>query len=140
MSLQQLPRRISLDFRDVFSKGFQFDHIGAESRIEDGLMTLREFRMKGSAADVQMSGALDLARETQKLTVRVVPGIGGTASTALVLVNPAIGVATAIANSVLKNPLGQIFAYEYSVTGSWNDPKVAKLTRATLPGAENTTP
>jgi len=38
---------------------------------------------------------------------------------------------------VLKNPLGQIFAFEYTVTGSWTDPKVAKATRT---GAENTTP
>ena len=29
MSLQMLPRRISLDFRDVFSKGFQFDRIAS---------------------------------------------------------------------------------------------------------------
>jgi uncharacterized protein YhdP len=137
MSLQAIPKRIGLDFRDVFSKGFQFDHIGAEARVEGGTMALREFRMRGSAAEVQMSGSVDLARETQNLHVRVIPGIGDTASTALVFVNPAVGVAAAIAQRVLKNPLGQIFAFEYSVTGSWADPKVAKVART---GAENNTP
>jgi len=137
MSLQALPRRISLDFRDVFSKGFQFDHIGAEAKLDDGVMAIKEFRMRSSAAEVQMSGDLDLARETQNLRVRVIPGIGDSASTALVLVNPAVGVAAAIAQRVLKNPLGQIFSFDYSVTGNWSDPKVAKVLK---PGAENVIP
>ena len=33
MSLQALPRRVTLDFRDVFSKGFQFDRINAAARM-----------------------------------------------------------------------------------------------------------
>jgi uncharacterized protein (TIGR02099 family) len=139
MSLQALPRRIALDFSDVFSKGFQFDHIGAEARIEDGLMGIKEFRMRGSAAEVQMTGEVDLARETQNLNVRVVPGLGDSAATALVIVNPVAGVAAAIAQRVLKNPLGQIFAYDYAVTGTWSDPKVAKVS-APRPGPETSTP
>jgi uncharacterized protein YhdP len=130
MSLQQLPRRIGLDFSDVFSKGFKFERIDAEGRVDKGVMALKEFRMQGSAADVEMSGDVDLARETQNLRVRIIPGIGDTASTALVLVNPAVGVAAAIAQRVLKNPLGQIFAYEYGVTGAWTDPKVARISTA----------
>jgi uncharacterized protein YhdP len=130
MSLQQLPRRIGLDFSDVFSKGFKFERIDAEGRVDKGVMALKEFRMQGSAADVEMKGDVDLAHETQNLRVRIVPGLGDTASTALVLVNPAVGVAAAIAQRVLKNPLGQIFAYEYGVTGGWTDPKVARISTA----------
>ena len=139
MSLQQLPRRIGLDFSDVFSKGFKFERIDAEGRVDKGVMALKEFRMQGSAADVEMSGDVDLARETQNLRVRIIPGIGDTASTALVLVNPAVGVAAAIAQRVLKNPLGQIFAYEYGVTGAWTDPKVARISSA-RPEAEKVVP
>ena len=42
---------------------------------------LREFRMAGPAAEVAMSGQVDLAHETQDLKLRVVPSLGGTAST-----------------------------------------------------------
>ena len=130
MNLQALPRRITLDFRDVFSKGFKFDRIDAVSRIERGSMQLKEFRMSGPAADVAMSGQVDLQHETQNLKLRVIPSLGGTASTAVALVNPVAGVAAAIAQRVLKNPLGQIFAYEFQVSGSWIEPKVEKLTSA----------
>lgn len=126
MSLQMLPKRLTLDFRDVFSKGFQFDRIAAAGDIERGVMKLRDFNMRGSAADVEMTGEVDLARETQNLQVRVVPQLGDTASTVLALINPLLLFPAAIAQRILKDPLGHIFAFNYTITGSWTDPKVAK--------------
>jgi len=122
-----LPRRIALDFRDVFSKGFQFDHIGSSVEIERGVMALKEFHMRGPAADVHMAGQVDLSLETENLTVKVIPQFGDSASTVVGLLNPVVGVATLIAGRLLNNPLGQIFAYRYAITGTWSDPKVEKL-------------
>jgi uncharacterized protein (TIGR02099 family) len=133
MSLQALPRRIALDFRDVFSKGFQFDRIVSHGQIDGGVIRVREFRMRGPAAEVEMSGEADLAHETQDLRVRVVPSLGDSAAVGIGIVNPVAGVAAAIAQRILKNPLGQIFAYDYSVTGSWAEPKVAKILPPPLP-------
>ena len=126
MSLQALPRRLTLDFRDVFSKGFQFDRIAAAADIQRGMMKIRDFKMRGSAADVDMSGEVDLARETQNLRVRVVPQLGDTASTVIGLINPLLMFPAAIAQRILKDPLGHIFAFNYTVSGGWADPKVAK--------------
>ena len=126
MSLQALPRRLSLDFRDVFSKGFQFDEIAAAGDVERGLMTLKDFHMRGSAADVEMTGEVNLAKETQNLSVRVLPSLGDSASTVLAFINPLLVFPAAIAQKILKDPLGHIFAFNYSITGSWSDPKVAK--------------
>ena len=127
MSLQALPRRITLDFSDVFSKGFRFDRIASAAQVESGVLKLKEFRMRGSAADVEMTGQADLAQETQELRVRILPSLGDSAALGLTLVNPVAGVAAAIAQRILKNPLGQIFAFDYSVSGPWSDPKVIKL-------------
>jgi uncharacterized protein (TIGR02099 family) len=133
MNLQALPRRIALDFRDVFSKGFRFDRIDAASRINKGLMEIQEFHMRGPAADVAMAGEVDVAHELQELKVRVVPSLGGSASTVVGIVNPIAGVAAAIAQHVLKNPLGQIFSHEFEVSGTWSDPKVIKRSVAPAP-------
>jgi uncharacterized protein (TIGR02099 family) len=127
ISLQALPRRISLDFRDVFSKGFQFDRIASSAQIDRGELKLKEFRMRGSAAEVEMTGEVNLARETQDLRVRVLPSLTDSAALGIGIVNPVAGVAAAIAQRILKNPLGQIFAYDYLVTGTWSDPKVEKI-------------
>lgn len=127
MSLQMLPRRLTLDFRDVFSKGFQFDRITSNMAIERGVMALKDFHMNGPAADVAMSGQVDLSLETQNLNVKVIPQLGDTASTVVGLVNPIAGVATLIAGRLMKNPLGKAFAFDYRISGTWTDPKVEKL-------------
>ncbi|HYD57396.1 MAG TPA: YhdP family protein [Burkholderiales bacterium] len=126
MSLQMLPRRLTLDFRDVFSKGFQYDRIRSSAHVEKGVLTLKDFNMRGSAADVTMTGQVDLAKETQALNVRVVPQLGDTASTALLFVNPFLYFPAALAQRILKDPLGHIFAFNYAVSGSWTDPKIER--------------
>jgi len=136
MSLQALPRRLSLDFRDVFSKGFQFDRIASAAHIEHGLMTLKDFKMKGSSAEVEMSGEVDLARETQNLKVRVVPSLGDTASAVLAVINPLVFFPAVIAQRILKDPLGHIFSFNYAVSGSWADPKVEKTRVEARPVSE----
>jgi len=128
MSLQSLPRRIAFDFRDVFSKGFEFEHISSSGQIAGGVMAVEDFRMSGSSADVSMKGKVDLARETQDLNVRVIPSLGGSAATVIALaVNPLLAIPAAIAQKILKDPLGQIFAFNYSVTGGWAEPQVERL-------------
>lgn len=138
MSLQMLPRRITLDFRDVFSKGFQWDRIDATAQISEGVLETRDFKMSGGAADVAMNGKADLVRETQDLRVQVVPSLGAGAATLLCLANPAVCLPTLLADRLLKNPLGQMFAFEYAITGGWGDPKVAKL--AIAPSSELSKP
>ena len=134
MSLQMLPRRIALDFRDVFSKGFQWDNIDATAQIAQGTLRTKDFRMSGGAAEVRMTGTVDLATETQELQVRVVPALDSTASTAAaVAINPVVGLTTLLAQKLLQNPLGQMFAFEYGISGSWTDPKVEKLTPMPVP-------
>jgi len=127
MSLQMLPRRLTMDFRDVFSKGFQFDLITSNSSVERGVMAVKEFHMKGPAADVMMNGQVDLSLETQNLNVKVIPQLGDTASTVVGLINPIAGVAALIAGRMMNNPLGKAFAFDYRISGTWTDPKVEKL-------------
>jgi uncharacterized protein YhdP len=126
MSLQALPRRLALDFRDVFSKGFQFDRIRSSAHVDKGVMTLQDFNMRGASAQVEMSGEVDLARETQALNVRVIPQLGDTAASTLLFVNPFLYFPVALAQRILKDPLGHIFSFSYSVTGSWADPKMER--------------
>ncbi len=134
MSLQMLPRRAAGDFRDVFGKGFQFDRITSAMTIERGVMAMKEFHMRGPAADVNMTGQIDLSFETQNLKVKVIPQLGDSASTVMGLVNPVVGFATLIAGRILKNPLGKIFAFDYTITGTWSDPKVEKVQPPPAPG------
>jgi uncharacterized protein YhdP len=59
--------------------------------------------------------------------VRVEPAIGESLAVGAMLAHPVAGAVAWAAQKVLKNPLDQIFAYEYAVTGPWSDPQVEKL-------------
>ena len=128
-SLQGLPRRITLDFGDVFSSGLAFDSVASKLTVQDGLMRTERLQIDGPSARVIMRGEVDLEKETQRLNVNVQPEMGGTAALGVALVNPVAGVATWVAHKVLQNPLNQIFGFEYLVTGTWDDPKVDKVSR-----------
>ena len=131
LSLQALPRRVTLDFRDVFSEGFAFDEIAGTAKITRGVATTENFRIQGPAARVTMSGEVDLAQETQKLRVRIVPQVTETVAIAGALFGgPIAGVAAYLAQKILKDPLGQAVAFEYDVTGTWSDPTVKRVPRA----------
>ena len=128
LSLQSLPRRITLDFRDVFSDGFAFDDISGSVKVNQGIVSGNDFKMDGPAAKVTMNGEADLARETQNLRVRVVPLFGDTVSGAATLLGgPVVGLTALLVQKVLRDPIGQISAYEYSITGTWDNPVVTKL-------------
>ena len=129
LSLQSLPRRITLDFRDIFSEGFAFDSIAGEAKINKGVMQTDELRIRGPSAQVLLSGEANLVAETQNLKVRVQPAIGETLAVGAMIANPAVGAVAWAAQKILKDPLDQIFAFEYAVTGGWADPKVEKLQR-----------
>lgn len=127
LSLQSLPRRITLDFRDVFSEGFAFDNIGGQFSVNDGIMATKELQIKGPSAKVLMSGTVNLDAETQNLKVRVQPAVGESIAVGAMIANPIAGAVVWAAQKIFKDPLDQAFAFEYAVTGSWADPKVEKL-------------
>lgn len=132
ISLQSLPRRLTLDFRDVFSEGFAFDNIAATATINNGILTSNDFIMQGPAAVVNITGTTDLVRETQNLRVKVVPTVGeGVAVAGAFLGGPVVGVTALLLQKLLKDPVGQLIAYEYQVTGTWDDPKVVKIGQST---------
>ncbi len=140
LSLQALPRRLTLDFTDVFSEGFAFDEITGGVRIQTGIMRSDDLKITGPAARVDISGETDLGNETQKLTVKVVPGFSAGTAALLLAANPlvaaAVGAGMLLAQSMGANPLDHAFSYEYSITGGWTNPVVTRVQAApiTLPG------
>lgn len=133
LSLQSLPRRLTLDFRDVFSEGFAFDFVRGDIRIEQGIASTNNLQMKGVNAAVLMDGRADIARETQDIKVVVVPEINaGTASLIAGWINPAVGLGSFLAQLVLRRPLIDSATEEFQITGSWTDPKI---TRTDAPAA-----
>jgi uncharacterized protein YhdP len=114
--LRALPRRIILDFHDIFSEGFGFNEISADIKVNRGIATTNDLLIEGPAAKIMMSGRINLEEESQDLYMKVVPSFG--------LATPVVGVASLIVSKALQKPASP---NEYHVTGGWADPQVTKI-------------
>ena len=116
------------DFRDVFNAGFAFERIQGEVKVARGVLLTDAFEISGPSAFVSMSGEVSIPQETQTLTMHVVPEVGESLALAATLIGtPVLGLSTLLVTKLLKNPLGKAVAYEYQVTGSWDNPQVTRL-------------
>ncbi|WP_036772340.1 YhdP family protein [Polaromonas glacialis] len=130
LSLQSLPRRLTLDFRDVFSQGFAFDFIRGDVTIRRGVAQTNNLQMSGVNAAVLMEGRAGIADETQSLKVVVVPEINaGTASLIATAINPVVGLGSFLAQMFLRRPLMEAATQEFQIDGSWYDPIITKVDR-----------
>lgn len=131
LSLQSLPRRLNFDFRDIFNEGYAFDDIGATLRIARGVVYSDDFKMRGPAAKVNMSGLADLNQETVQLRVKVIPKLSeGVAVAGALLGGPLAGVGALAAQKLLRDPIEEVISQEYMVTGAWQAPDVQRLSKA----------
>ncbi len=129
LSLQALPRRLLLDFRDVFAEGFAFDAVRADVGITQGTAHTRNMQIKGVNALVLLDGEASRAQETQKLRVQILPLVdtGTTSLLAGLALNPAVGLTAFVAQWLLKNPLSRASSQEFLVDGSWANPRVTRI-------------
>jgi uncharacterized protein (TIGR02099 family) len=134
LSLQSLPRRLMLDFRDVFAEGFPFDFVRGDVVISKGIARTNNLQMKGVTAAVLMDGSTDIAKETQSIKVVVVPELNaGSASLITATINPLVGLYSFLAQLVLRQPLIAASTQELYIDGTWLDPRVTKVDRRAAP-------
>lgn len=131
LSLQALPRRLLLDFRDVFQQGMAFDRIDGEIALADGIARTSNLKVLGVQAAVLVDGSADLRQETQDLRIVAVPELNTTgASLAWAALNPAVGLGAFVAQLLLNKPMTAAATREFHVTGPWGEPQVERVERA----------
>lgn len=141
LSIAQLPRRLMLDFRDFFSKGFAFNRLGGTVRFADGTARSDDLAIDGPAAAIGIRGTANLRAQSFDQTIEVRPKTGNLLTVAGALAGGPVGAAIgAAANAVLQKPLGGIGAKTYRVTGPWKEPKVEVISRDQGRAAERPRP
>ncbi len=128
MSITALPRRLALDFRDVFQRGLVFDRISGDFLINDGDAYTSNLRLTGPAVEIGVAGRTGLRDHDyqQFATVTAEPGkmlptVGG------LLGGPGVGAALLLFTHIFREPLKGLGRVNYCVTGSWEDPQVERI-------------
>lgn len=129
LSVVALPRRLALDFRDVFGKGFAFDEIRGRFRVENGQTFTCNLSLEGPAAAIGIVGRAGLVDRDYNQTAVVSASFGN----ALPVVGAAFGgpqVAAVVFlfSRIFKKPLQEMTQVYYGITGSWDEPIVETIT------------
>ncbi|MEO0575858.1 MAG: YhdP family protein [Pseudomonadota bacterium] len=127
ISIAELPRRLSLDFRDVFKKGFNFDTLKGDFRIVNGDAYTCNLSLEGASADVGIIGraSLDLRNYNQTAIVGVkvgntLPAVGA------VVAGPQVGAVLLLFSQIFKKPLQGMTQFYYQIDGSWDEPSIER--------------
>src|SRR5690606_26562948 len=111
LSVAELPRRLMLDFRDFFSRGFAFNRIGGTVAFGDGRARSEDININGPAAEIRIRGSADLRARTFDQHIEVLPRSGNLLTVAGALAGGPVGAAVgALTNAVLRKPLAEMGA------------------------------
>jgi uncharacterized protein (TIGR02099 family) len=125
MSVVALPRRLSLDFRDVFDSGFSFDEITGNFRLVNGEAFTCDLTLNSPAADVGIVGRTGLEERDYTQTAIVSANAGNALPVAgLVVAGPQVAAALLIFSQIFKKPLQEMSQVYYAIDGSWDDPVI----------------
>lgn len=140
LSLQSLPRRLLLDFGDVFVEGMAFDRLFGTFAMNEGYLTTGDLRISAPSATVEIVGLVDLRQQTQELEVTVRPRLSDSAAVAVGIANPIAGALAFIGQKILGDPFGRILGRRFHVSGPWTAPEVKPLEPPVSVNGEERTP
>jgi len=128
LSFSALPRRLALDFRDVFNRGLVFDEVAGDFVLVDGNAYTDNLLLTGPVADIGVVGRTGLRNEDYQQQAVVTAEPGKVLPTMGFLASPGIGAALLLFTQIFKEPLKGIGRASYCVSGGWEAPVVERLT------------
>ena len=125
LSISELPRRLAMDFRDVFSEGFSFDEAKGTMQLENGTSYTDDLVLSSTAAEITIVGSTDLDAQTFDYEFAVRPGVSKTLPVIGAIAGGPAGAAAGLAlQALLRDALGEAAEARYTIRGPWADPAV----------------
>lgn len=128
-SLNSLIRKLSLDFRDVFAKGFFYDEMSGTLEIASGKAYTDDTEIDGGAGDIEIRGFTDLHAGTLDYDVSFTPNVTGNLPILVYfLATPPTALAALALDQVLTSAK-VISNVNYKVSGTLADPVFEEVRR-----------
>ncbi len=127
LSLQSLQRRLFLDFSDLFKKGFSFDMIAGDFNIADGDAYTSNLYVDGPAAHIDIAGRIGLADEDYDEQITVTPKLSSSIPVLGLAAGPQVAIGLYLTEKILRKNIHQMSRIRYTLSGSWDSPKITKI-------------
>ncbi|WP_261857730.1 YhdP family protein [Photobacterium sanguinicancri] len=131
-SIDSIIRKMQLDFSGVFDNGLAFDYIRGSGKLDNGIFTTDDIKMKALAGDMFIQGKANLVDETVDARVRFNPDLtsGIPVLTAFAIAPPTALYVLAISTALA--PVVDVFTQiNYQIKGPIDAPVVSEKSRFT---------
>jgi len=122
LAMAQWPKRLQLDFRDVFEDGLSFNSIEGHFSLERGMARTANLAIDAIPAKIRIAGNVNLSDKTLDHTVRVIPKSADAVPIAGTIIASLLDIASHTLSG--KGAEGLFLGSEYRVLGYWRNPKV----------------
>ena len=130
LSFDSLVRKLKLDFRDVFDKGFYFESITATLKARQGVIENRDLYMKGAAGNLRGEGVADLVKWDLDYQLSFSPNLGGTLPVvAAFSVTPVTGLYVFALSKLLEPVVDVVTRIDFRVEGPLDNPHLSEAGR-----------
>lgn len=144
LSVDYLPRRFKLNFKDVAEEGFYYDTLTGSAEIESGMLYTPGLLIDGPSAALALSGRTGLADHNYNMQLELVPKFKSTVPIAAgVLAGPQTGLLVYLFDKLMEGAgldFNRSVTLDYDITGTWEEPLITSLQShtedATEPGRE----
>lgn len=125
VSFSALPRRLTLDFRDVFASGLTFDAVEGRFAMAEGQATAERVVIASPVARINLTGTTDMIARSYNQSLVIEPVLGSTLPVIGGLAGGPVGAAAGLLlQSILGQPLKGVSQARYAITGPWSDPLI----------------
>ena len=130
VNLAAIPRRLSLDFKDLFQSGFAFDTINGQFALHLGDASTEDLIIRAPSARIVIRGRAGITTRDYDQQMLVVPRVRSMLPLVGAVAAGPVGVVVGVlAKDMFKKALDGAVAVRYHIGGSWDKPEVILLAK-----------
>jgi len=129
LSLQSIVRKLTLDFRDIFSDGMFYKNITGDYHIKEGVLYTDNTRMNGTAGNLYIKGNTSFATNTLDYKMSYKPNLTSSLPVLawIATLNPVVFLAGVAIDQVITSKV--ISEFNFELTGSVSEPNFREVNR-----------
>jgi len=129
LSLQSIVRKLTLDFRDIFSDGMFYKNMKGDYHIEKGVLYTDNTRMNGTAGNLYIKGNTSFVTNTLDYKMSYKPNLTSSLPVLawIATLNPVVFLAGVAIDQVITSKVVSEFNFE--LTGSVSEPNFKEVNR-----------
>ncbi|GEM_PF-1965697 len=135
LNLVNLPRYLTLNFHNIFNKGFPYSRIYGNYTLSRGQATTRGMIIDSSIAWIKLTGSIDLVNQIMHQQAAIVPDYTGSLPVvAAIFGGLGVGAAIYALTKMLGNPIARATMMHYTIQGPIAKPVVRPRGATPPPG------